>query len=81
MKKQIAILGSTGSIGTSLLKVIKRDKKKYEIKLLTAKKNYKKLLKQAKYYKVKSLIITDNKYFKLANIKNKGRFKIYNNFD
>ena len=81
MKKKIAILGSTGSIGTSLLKVIKRDKKKYEIKLLTAQKNYKKLLKQAKYYKVKSLIITDNKYFKLANIKNKGRFKIYNNFD
>ena len=41
MKKKIAILGSTGSIGTTLLNIINRNKKEYEIKLLTANKNYK----------------------------------------
>ena len=48
MKKKIAILGSTSSIGKSLLSIIKNDKKKFEIKLLTANTNYKDLIKQAK---------------------------------
>ena len=81
MKKKIAILGSTGSIGKSLLKIINRDKKNYKIILLTAKKNYKKILEQAETYKVKNLIITDNEYFKLAKIKHGRKFKIYNNFN
>ena len=41
MKKKIAILGSTGSIGKSLLKILKRQKKEFEIVLLTANINYK----------------------------------------
>ena len=40
-KKKIAILGSTGSIGQSLLKIISKDKEKFKIILLTANKNYK----------------------------------------
>ena len=43
MKKKIAILGSTGSIGKSLINIIKRDKKKFDVVLLTANKNYKEL--------------------------------------
>ena len=43
MKKKIAILGSTGSIGKSTLEVIKKDKKKFEVVLLTANNNYRKL--------------------------------------
>ena len=46
MRRKIAILGSTGSIGKSLLEIIHKDKKNFEIKLLTAKKNYKVLFKQ-----------------------------------
>ena len=34
MRKKIAILGSTGSIGESTLEVIKKDKKNFEIILL-----------------------------------------------
>ena len=49
MKKKIAIFGSTGSIGKALIDIIKKDKKNFEIVLLTANKNYKELLKQAKY--------------------------------
>ena len=43
--KKIAIFGSTGSIGSSLLKIIKADQKNFKIELLTANKNYKKLIK------------------------------------
>ena len=38
MRQKIAILGSTGSIGTTLLKIINKDKDNFEILLLTAKK-------------------------------------------
>ena len=48
MKKKIAILGSTGSIGQSTLEVIRKDKKNFNIILLTANNNYKKLVEQAK---------------------------------
>ena len=58
MKKKIAILGSTGSIGKTLLNIINKDKKNFEIILLTADINYKLLYKQAKRFNVKNLIIT-----------------------
>ena len=64
MKKRIAILGSTGSIGKSTLVVIKKDKKNFEIVLLTANNNYKKLIKQAKEFKAKNVIINNKKFFK-----------------
>ena len=60
MKKRVAILGSTGSIGKSLVNIIKKDKKNFEIVLLTANKNYKTLFKQAKEFKVKNLILTNS---------------------
>ena len=81
MKIKIAILGSTGSIGKTLLDIIRKDPKNFEIILLTANKNYKLLLKQAKEFKVKNLIITNKKRFDL--IKNnsiKLNLNIYNNF-
>tara|TARA_S200000501_G_scaffold162801_1_gene153436 strand:- start:1635 stop:2798 length:1164 start_codon:yes stop_codon:yes gene_type:complete len=81
MKKKIAILGSTSSIGKSLLKIIKKNQKKFEITLLTANTNHKDLLKQAKIFNVKNLIITDNKSFEALKSKNKNKkIKIYNNF-
>ena len=61
--KKIAIFGSTGSIGSSLLKIIKDDKKNFKIELLTANKNYKKLIKQAKFFNVKNIILTDYNSF------------------
>ncbi len=82
MTKKIAILGSTGSIGKSLLNIIKRDKKNFKIVLLTAKKNNKKLLEQAKQYNVKNIIITDLKSYINAKSKIKNtKINLYNNFD
>ena len=70
MKKKIAILGSTGSIGRCLIDIIKKDKKNFEIILLSADQNYKELIKQAKFFKVKNLIITnENSYNKIKKNK------------
>ena len=80
--KNIVIFGSTGSIGSSLLKIINDDKKNFEIKLLTANKNYKKLIKQAKFFDVKNLVITDYNSFLIATklLKN-TKVKVFKNFD
>ena len=77
MKKKIAILGSTGSIGKQTIDLIRRDKKNFQILLLTANKNHTLLSKQIKEFKVKNVIITDKrsyfiikKKFKKINIVN-----------
>jgi 1-deoxy-D-xylulose-5-phosphate reductoisomerase len=81
MKKKIAILGSTGSIGKTLIELIKKDKKNFDIVLLTADKNYKEILKQTKYFKVKNLIITNKKSFKELKKKKLGKINIFNNYN
>ena len=82
MKKKIAILGSTGSIGKTLINLIKKDKKNFEITLLTANKNYKELIKQAKYFKVRNLIISNKDSFNKAQRKLKNqKFNIYQNYN
>ena len=81
MKKKIAILGSTGSIGDNLLKIIKKDKKNFEIILLTANKNHKKIFKQAKEFKVKNLIIIDKKSYDWLKRRSKNlNINIFNNY-
>ena len=82
MKKNIAILGSTGSIGKTLINIIKKDKKNYNIILLTSNKNHKDLLKQAYSFNVKNLIITNPYIFNLVKKKKlKKKINIYNNFN
>ena len=79
MKKKIAILGSTGSIGKFALELI--DSKKFKIHLLTANKNYKEILKQARIFKVKNIIIKDHGSYEKSLRYNKNKnIKIYNNF-
>ena len=68
MKQKIAILGSTGSIGKTLLNIISKNKKEFDIILLTINKNYKELIKQTIKFDVKNVIIKDVKSFK--NLKN-----------
>ena len=81
-KKKVVILGSTSSIGKSLLDIIKKDKKKFKIELLTANTNYKDLVDQTKKFNVKNIIITDPDSFKKTKIifRNK-KIKIFQNFD
>ena len=81
MRRKIAILGSTGSIGKNLLEIINKDRNKFEVVLLTANKNHSDLIKQAKKYNVKNLIIKNYKsYTLLKNINLKG-INIYNDYN
>ena len=81
MKKKIAILGSTGSIGKTLIEIIKKDKKNFDIILLTAYKNYNEILNQAKILNVKNLIITNEKSFQKLKKKKLGNIKIFSNYN
>ena len=80
--KKIAIFGSTGSIGSSLLKIIKDDQKNFKIELLTANKNYKKLIKQVKYFNVKNIVVTDyNSFLITTKLLKNTKVKVFKNFD
>ena len=80
MKKKIAILGSTGSIGKTTVDIIKNDKKNFETILLTTNDNLKELTKQIKQLKPKNLIINNRNHF--LKIKKKyQKINTFNNFD
>ena len=81
MKNKIAILGSTGSIGKTLLDILSKDRRNFEIILLTANKDHKTLYSQAKKFNVKNLIITNKQSFKILKKLFKSNIKIYQSFD
>ena len=82
MKKKIAILGSTGSIGKTTINIIKKDKKNFDIVLLTTNNNFREILKQVKEFKVKNLVINNSKYYLILKKKLKNKkINIYNNFE
>ena len=82
MKKKIAILGSTGSIGKTTFNILNKNKKKFEIILLTTHKNINEILKQSKIFNVKNLIVTDKKKFLIIKKKLRNtRIKIFNDFN
>ena len=82
MKKNISILGSTGSIGENTLEIIKKDKKNFNIVLLSTNKNYNKVIKQAKEFKVKNVIVNDIIAFKKAKLKfKKSKINFFNDFN
>ena len=68
MKKKIAILGSTGSIGKSTLDVIKKNNKNFDVVLLSANNNYKRLIQQAKKYNAKNVLIKNEMFYKKIKI-------------
>ena len=81
MKTKISILGSTGSIGRSLLDIIHNDKKNFEIILLTANKNYKELNNQCKKFKVKNVIIKNkNSFNQFKKINKNNSVRVFNSF-
>ena len=79
--KSLAIIGSTGSIGESALKVYKKNSNKFNLLYLAANSNIKKLLNQNKIYKPKNIFLLNNQnsnfsknYIKKENIFNtKGK--------
>ena len=63
MKKQICILGSTGSIGTQALDVIKQHSDRYETYCLTANNRYEMLAEQARQFRPAAVVIANEKYY------------------
>ena len=81
MKKNVVILGSTGSIGQNTFNIIKKDKKNFDIKLLSTNKNVSEIIRQANEFKVKNIIINDYDEFIKAKLKNKNKnITIFNKF-
>lgn len=77
-KKKIALLGSTGSIGKQALDVVRQNRDKFEIEVLTAFSNDKLLLEQALEFKPNTVVIVDeSKYDLLAERLWKEDIKTY----
>ena len=81
MKKKIAILGSTGSIGKSTIDILRKDKKNFDVVLLTTNNNYREILKQAKEFKARNIIINNKKHYLTSKKKlRNNKINIFNNF-
>ena len=82
MKKRIAVLGSTGSIGTQALDVITNNPDKFEIEVLTAQRNADLLIEQASRFRPKHIVITDKqKYNRVKNALSSLPVKVYTGED
>ena len=62
-KKRIAILGSTGSIGTQALDVVRNHSDKFEVSVLTANSNAELLMQQVKEFEPNTVVIGSEKAF------------------
>ena len=81
MKKKIAILGSTGSIGKTTLSIFSKNISNFRFELLTTNKNINLLKKQIKKFNVKNVIVTDkNQFLKIQKDLNNKNINIFNNF-
>jgi len=82
MKKNIAILGSTGSIGRSTVSLVEKNIKNFNIILLSTNKNIKLIDKQCKKLKPKYLVIKDYTSYVKFKKKNKvKKIKVFNNYN
>ncbi len=78
MKKRVAILGSTGSIGTQALEVIKEHADLFEVEVLTAHCNADLLIKQAIEFQPNAVVIgSDKLYSKVFEALNPHDIKVY----
>ncbi|RPA68721.1 1-deoxy-D-xylulose-5-phosphate reductoisomerase [Cyclobacteriaceae bacterium YHN15] len=77
-KKRVAILGSTGSIGTQTLDVIKGHPDKFEVEVLTAQNNADLLIQQALDFKPNSVVIANESlYYKVKDALLPADIKVY----
>ena len=70
--KKIIILGSTGSIGRQTLEILRKDKKNFDVVLLSTDKNINLLLKQIKIFKVKNVVVSNKKKYEILKKKIKN---------
>ena len=77
-KRSVAILGSTGSIGTQALEVIAAHPDQFEVEVLTANNNADLLIEQAKKFDPNAVVITnDSQYKKVKDALSSSGVKVY----
>ena len=77
MKKNISILGSTGSIGLDTFKILSRKKDSFKVNILAANKNYNLICDQIIKFKPKIFIIDNQEtYLKVISIMNSCALKL-----
>lgn len=77
-KRRIAILGSTGSIGTQALDVIRNNKDKFEVEVLVANSNSELLIKQSLEFEPNAVVIADErKYDEVKSALEKKDIKVF----
>ena len=82
MKQSLAILGSTGSVGLTTLKILDKKRSFFKVKLLVANKNFKVICEQIKKYKPEIFVISDEIIYKKVKNKFKNNsIKILNNLE
>jgi len=82
LKKRIAILGSTGSIGTQALEVVEQNPDLFEIDCLTANSNADLLIAQAKKFKPNSVAIADDtKYLQVKEALANDPIKVFGGYN
>ncbi len=78
MKRGVAILGSTGSIGTQALEVIAANPDKFSVEVLTAQKNADLLIQQALQFSPNAVVIVDeSQYTKVKDALFDAGIKVY----
>lgn len=82
MKRKLAILGSTGSIGTQALDVVREHHDKFEVYAITANNSIDLLIKQAREFQPEVVVIAnDNKYEELKNALSDLPIKVWSGMD
>tara|TARA_Y100000768_G_scaffold387930_1_gene381058 strand:- start:1542 stop:2702 length:1161 start_codon:yes stop_codon:yes gene_type:complete len=82
MAKFISILGSTGSVGVSALKIIEKKKNFFKVNLLSANKNYNLICRQIRKYNPNYFLIFDKQVYQKVKIRfKKKKIKIINSLD
>ena len=77
-KKNIAILGSTGSIGRQALQVIEEHHDAFQVEVLTAANNIPLLVQQAKKFKPNAVVISNSEHYQeLKNCLAGDDIKVY----
>ena len=63
MKQRLAILGSTGSIGVQTLDIVRENPALFEVRVLTANRNWQRLATQAREFDADTAVIADERYY------------------
>lgn len=63
MREKLAILGSTGSIGVQTLDIARENPDRFEVRVLTAHRNWERLAQQAREFDVDTVVIADERHY------------------